>query len=182
MADRCIASRLIEACAIETIACFSADPWLKSQYSDGRGTWRVKPWPFLPGDAAEVTAREVRVGVAPPKYLTGVGGVSDVPYVATFQFAMPLDGLIFKPGVKAKTWLDDVHALRKWLYAGGTKQNKTGAIADPDYTPGPAAREYLTIALVRFEFMKLAAFPNRSFLVEVDAEWITREDSQGNRA
>lgn len=182
MPDRCIASRLIEQCAAEVIACFSTDPYLTSKYSDGRGDWRVKPWPFLPGEAAQVTNGALRIGVAPPKYATGTGGVSDSLYIATFQFAAPQETLKFRFGTKAKTWLDDIGALRRWLYAGGTKPNKIGNIADPDFDPLANPHEFLTIALERFNFGGMQAFSNRSFLVEIDVAWRTREDSQGNRA
>lgn len=180
MPDRCIATRLIEACANEAIACFSTDARLTSLYSNNRGVWRIHPWPFMPGEEAKLEAGcHLRIMLTPMTYLTGTGQVNTPVYIATFQFVMNLDAIIFKPG--AKTWYDDLMTLRKWLYSGGTKPNKTGSIADPDFTNTPGQHEFLTVALKSFEFSALGRLANERLSVDYDATWETFEDSQGNR-
>jgi len=179
-ATRCIATRLIEACASEAVACFDQDARLKALYSNGKGVWRVHPWPLFPGEAGELPEGcHLRIALTPMTYVTGVGGVNTPAYVATFQFVMNMEALKFKTGDRA--WYDDILTLRRWLYAGGTKPNRTGSIADPDFTNEPGQHQFLTVALKSFELHGLSAFPNKRFAVEYDATWETFEDSQGNR-
>lgn len=177
---RCIATRLIEACAREAAACFDQDARLKSLYSNGRGAWRIKHRPLLPGEAAQLAEGcHLFIGLTPTDFLTGIGQASTTTYVATFQLVMNLAALEFNDG--DISWYDDAMSLRRWLYGGGTRPNKTGSIADPDFTSAPGQHEFLTVALTEFKLADLSSFPNKRFVASFDVTWQTREDSQGNR-
>src|ERR1051326_2647365 len=101
MTDRCIATRLLEACAIQAIACFSADPRLTSLYSDGRGTWKIEPGALLPQGPSGIQLPAMRIVRTPMTYLTGVGSATMTEYTATFQFLMNMKALVFKRGGRA---------------------------------------------------------------------------------
>jgi hypothetical protein len=176
---RSTATRLLEACYREAVACL-AQPELgiASDYKLANGDWKVFPFALLEGEIAQ--AYQINIVVMPFEYNQGVGAVNTTMLDVTFYFHFPVNIRTFQVGIGANSYLDHVCALRDWLFRGGTWADRAGVdlpsapIEDPD----SANRELAH--LVHFGWDVPFMMPNKAALVvPAGALWETRETARG---
>ncbi len=160
-----IPTRLLEACYREAVALF--EPL-------GLG-YRVLPYPLM--DAGGISgARQINIVNVPPDYEIGVGGVSDTEYTIEFCFFFPRSIVQFAPG--ANSYLDEITLLRRWLFAGGTKPNQNGRLADPD-----DESQTINTSITKFTWLRPQVSRNDAAIeVPVHVTFSTRETAAGDRA
>ncbi|HXG58195.1 MAG TPA: hypothetical protein VNL91_04160 [Thermoanaerobaculia bacterium] len=170
MTERCVLTRLLEACYREAVACYSQAHLVELYSTNGR--LRIYAQPLLPGE--QVVPRQINIVPLPPVWTPGVGGVSELGKEIEFTFHFPVQSVVLVPG--ETTFLDEVDELAKWLRAGGTSPNKNGRLADPD-NPG----KYLNEAIRRIEWDTPQPGPrNASVVVPVIVTFVDLKESRSS--
>jgi len=164
---------MLEALWTETKNCFArTELGLASAY--GGAAPRIFAQPLKPSES--IVPRQINIVSVPLSYERGTGGVTDSTYDYEILFTFPIANIFYTPG--SNSYLDEVDALRYWLFAGGSAPNRNARLQDPD-NPGT----FINNNIIRWaEGGWRVAAGNAGVEVPVVISFETREDATGGRA
>jgi hypothetical protein len=171
---RSIRTRLLESLWTEIVNWVAQSSIGLDALYGGPTDRRIYPFPLLPWEST--APRQINITPAPFLFQEDVGGVTDTTYDFEIDFLFPVNIAKFVAG--GNSYLDDIDSLRTWLLVGGSANNKSGRLKDPD-NPG----QFLNNALVKWHEGHAAVTKtgNAALELPIIVGYETRENRAGVR-